>query len=372
MKLKKDFHPRLFGFAGFSGAGKTTLIEKLIAAMKDFRIGYIKHDAHRFEMDLAGKDTYRQYQAGAEIVFINDPEHFCLQAKGESFTLEKEYFKDCDLVIAEGHKYSDHAKFLFLDEAGQAFEEFNSGKIKNVMAVIYLQEGQARPSGIPAFHRDDLASIIAFMRKRILCSIESVELCGLILAGGHSSRMGQDKSLLQYHDRPQAQYLFDLLTAVKVKPFLSCREEQREHKELNQLRAIPDRFINFGPLGGILSAMVSQPDKAWLVIACDLPLVTEEKVLELISARDPLKQATACFNHERKQYEPLFAIYEPGIFSRMLHFLGEGMSCPQKVLFNSSVKTLPLETQAHLENANTPEDYARLMKVLQVKSQREF
>ena len=75
MKLKNNFHPRLFGFAGFSGSGKTTLIEKLIVQMKNqFVIGYIKHDAHHFSIDHQGKDTFRQYAAGAQVVFINDPE----------------------------------------------------------------------------------------------------------------------------------------------------------------------------------------------------------------------------------------------------------------------------------------------------------
>src|SRR5665648_817554 len=99
MKLKNNFHARLFGFAGFSGSGKTTLIEKLIDQMKIYLIGYIKHDAHHFSYDHEGKDTFRQYAAGAQIVFINDPVHFALQVKGPCFTLEKEFFKDCDLVF---------------------------------------------------------------------------------------------------------------------------------------------------------------------------------------------------------------------------------------------------------------------------------
>jgi molybdopterin-guanine dinucleotide biosynthesis protein A len=365
MKLKKDFHPRLLGFAGISGAGKTTLIEKIIKTMKDFSIGYIKHDAHKFEIDHPGKDSYRQYHAGAQMVYINDSEHFCLQGRGQSYSLEKEYFKDSDFVLVEGHKYSDHPKFLFLDPEGKALGEYREGKITHVLGFIQLEETQECPEELPAFHRDDVAGVIDFIKKHFLCSTPP-ELCGLILTGGRSQRMGTDKSLIHYHNKPQARYLYELVETFGMKTFLSCRKEQLDRQELSHLPSITDRFIDFGPLGGILSAMTSYPDKAWLVIACDLPLITFDKIQELIEARNYLKQATAYFNEERKQFEPLFAIYEPRIYSRMLHFLGEGVTCPQKVLFNSSIKKLSLKSQGQLENANTPEDHTRILQALEV------
>lgn len=368
MKLKKNFHPRLCGFAGFSGSGKTTLIEKIIRTMQEYNIGYIKHDAHKFEMDHSGKDTYRQYHAGARMVYINDPDHFSFQVRGNSYSLEKEYFKDCDFVLVEGHKYSDHPKLLLLDLEGRALQEYREGKISNVLGVILLERSQAGPEELPAFHRDDVSLIIEFLKKNILDLEKSPELHGLILTGGQSQRMGTDKSLLHYHGKPQASYLYEMVESLGIKTFLSCRKEQLARKEFSDLTTITDRFIGFGPLGGILSAMSTDTEKAWLVIACDLPLISVETIRELISARDPLKQATAYFNEERKQFEPLFAVYEPRIYSRMLHFLGEGVNCPQKVLFNSSIKKLSLKNQGHLDNANTPEDQKRILRALETGS----
>lgn len=365
MKLKNNFHPRLFGFAGFSGSGKTTLIEKLIQQMNNYRIGYIKHDAHRFSMDHEGKDTFRQYAAGAQVVYINDPAHFALQVKGQSYNLEKEIFKDCDLVLVEGHKYSNHPKFLLLDDEGLAEKEYQDGKITQVIATISLGPSTQKISDIPSFHRDDVQGIVAFLESKMKASLESVKLHGLVLAGGKSLRMGQDKALIDYHGLPQAKHLLQIMESLGIPGFLSCREDQVTRSGLTDVPVITDRFLDFGPLGGILSAMAQSPDKAWLIIACDLPFVTDEKISELISERDPLKQATAFYNQERKQFEPLFAIYEPSIYSRMLHFLGEGLHCPQKVLFNSSIKKLTLESQSFLENANTPEEKARVLKQLE-------
>lgn len=355
MKLKKDFHHRLFGFAGFSGSGKTTLIEKLIPTLHQYQVGLIKHDAHRFEMDHAGKDTFRFYAAGAAVVFINDPDHHALQVRGESFTLEKEFFKDCSLVIVEGHKYSDHPKFLFLDEEGEAEKEYHAGKITNVLATISTGNEIRVLGELPAFHRNDVEGISSFIEWRVRNSLDKVQLSALVLAGGLSTRMGQDKSLLEYHGKPQARHLYETLTDLGLPAYLSCRKEQ-DREAFRDLKVINDRFIDFGPLGGILSAMTAHPNKAFLVVACDLPLVTGGHIQQLIEQRDPLKQATAFFNSERKMFEPLFAIYEPQIYSRLIHFLGERMTCPQKVLFNSNIKKLELPRQDFLMNVNTPEE----------------
>lgn len=364
MKIKKDFHSRLFGFAGFSGAGKTTLIEKIISRMSErHQIGYVKHDSHKFEMDHPGKDTFRQFKAGASVVYINDRTHYAIQGRGESFNLEREFFKDCDFVIVEGHKYSDHPKFLFLDEDGLAESEFRAGKITSVVGTI-SQDEKYRLDDLPHFHRDNIEGICAFLSSRIEETVQKAELCGLVLAGGQSTRMGQDKSLLRYHRKPQALHLYELLEDLGLKTFLSCRRDQ-ESGHYGEINLINDRFLNFGPLGGILSAMTEHPEKAFLVAACDLPLITKDHIQNLILERDPLRQATAFFNGERKMFEPLFTIYEPHAYSRLMHFLGQRVTCPQKVLFNSSIKRLELPAQDFLFNANTPEEGKAALEFLE-------
>jgi GTPase SAR1 family protein len=60
-------------FVAKSGSGKTTLLEKVIARLKDrgYRVGAIKHDAHRFDIDRPGKDSYRLTAAGADTMVIS-------------------------------------------------------------------------------------------------------------------------------------------------------------------------------------------------------------------------------------------------------------------------------------------------------------
>ncbi len=65
----------VISFVAKSGAGKTTLLEKLIKRLKEhgIRLAVIKHDAHQFDMDKPGKDTWRLTQAGADITAISSP-----------------------------------------------------------------------------------------------------------------------------------------------------------------------------------------------------------------------------------------------------------------------------------------------------------
>jgi len=71
---------KALAFVAKSGSGKTTLLEKVISRLKDrgYRVGAIKHDAHRFDIDRPGKDSYRLTAAGADTMVISSPEKLAL------------------------------------------------------------------------------------------------------------------------------------------------------------------------------------------------------------------------------------------------------------------------------------------------------
>jgi molybdopterin-guanine dinucleotide biosynthesis protein MobB len=103
---------KVVAFVSKSGTGKTTLLEKVIQELKGrgYRVGVIKHDAHRFDIDHPGKDSYRLTAAGADTMLISSPEKLALVRKhAESPPLEElvaTYFSDVDIVITEGFKKS--------------------------------------------------------------------------------------------------------------------------------------------------------------------------------------------------------------------------------------------------------------------------
>jgi molybdopterin-guanine dinucleotide biosynthesis protein MobB len=109
-------HPPAVAFVARSGTGKTTLVEFLIREMRSrgYRIGALKHDAHRFEIDRPGKDSARFTAAGAEVmVLVSNDTVAMVQKPPQRPPLDKllgECFTGLDLVLVEGYKTSDLPK----------------------------------------------------------------------------------------------------------------------------------------------------------------------------------------------------------------------------------------------------------------------
>lgn len=107
---------KVIAFVAKSGTGKTTLVEKVIAELKQrrYRVGAVKHDAHRFEIDHPGKDSYKFSAAGADTVLLSSPDKLALIRKhAESPSIEELldiYFTDEDIVLTEGFKKSSLPK----------------------------------------------------------------------------------------------------------------------------------------------------------------------------------------------------------------------------------------------------------------------
>ncbi|MBR1657788.1 MAG: molybdopterin-guanine dinucleotide biosynthesis protein B [Synergistaceae bacterium] len=97
----------IFSITAWSGAGKTTFIEHLIPELKrrNLRTAVIKHDAHDFDIDKEGKDTFRFTQAGAEIVSITSRTHAAFMENRYVPLAEiLRYIHDVDVIIVEGFK----------------------------------------------------------------------------------------------------------------------------------------------------------------------------------------------------------------------------------------------------------------------------
>lgn len=117
----------VFSFVGSSGSGKTTFIEKLIPILvsKGFKVGAIKHDAHKFQLDKPGKDSFRMKAAGASIVAIAaaDKMGIIRTFPDRELTLEEiivRWFNNMDIIITEGYKKSSIPKFeIYRKENGK-------------------------------------------------------------------------------------------------------------------------------------------------------------------------------------------------------------------------------------------------------------
>ena len=180
---------------------------------------------------------------------------------------------------------------------------------------------------------------------------------GLLLAGGCSRRMGKDKSSIRYAGATQPAHIAELLRSRCAEIFLSLRKGQRNATGLGNLNVVHDRGESAGPLVGILSAMTEHPEAAWLVIACDLPLLDGPSLDNLLALRDPTKIATAYRSSHDGKPEPLCAIYEAHARLVLEDFFTNGIRCPRKILIETDPLLLNPVSPRALDNVNTPEDY---------------
>ncbi len=354
-----EVHPFELAFSGFSGAGKTTLLEKLVPMLAPLRLGYLKSDAHRVAMDREGKDTFRLAQAGCDQVGIQS-EGISAQIFREGSPLRdwKLRMSENDAVLLEGFRDTAIPKILVLDHAGKAFRAFEEGRFQSVQAIVYPD--QAPLCDLPVFHRDDVESLAEFVKQFWASRIPKVR--GLVLAGGQSRRMGSDKASLRYHGATQAAWALSLLSESGLDPVVSRAFGQEAPEGVSSQALLYDRFVDFGPLGGILTAMESDPQAAWLVVGCDLPFVNRSVLENLIGDRDPHQNATVYLDSEDCFPEPMLSLWEPKSRLRALEFLGLGHRCPRKVLINSRVKLLPSPGGRILFNANTPGDREEVLR----------
>jgi molybdopterin-guanine dinucleotide biosynthesis protein A len=185
-------------------------------------------------------------------------------------------------------------------------------------------------------------------------------LYGLVLAGGHSRRMGYDKAQLRHPDgRTLARRSYELLKeAGCAEAFLSLRFDQEiphgcEHSPV--LRDPPEESC--GPLAGIVSAMRSWPGVDWLVVACDLPRLDLRTLTTLVAQRRENESFLAFRSSADGLPEPLCAIYGRDSRRVLEEALARDFRCPRKILIQQQCRLLNADDSRALENANTPSDW---------------
>jgi len=185
----------------------------------------------------------------------------------------------------------------------------------------------------------------------------------LVACGGQSSRMGTDKSMLQYYGKPQCYHVYELLQPLCQKVFISCKAEKAGGIE-NGYNIIPDNneFDNIGPMATLLSGFTKFPEKNTLLIGCDYPFIT---AAELVQFATFCKDAPAAFyNEAANMYEPLLAWYPAASFALLkeMHKVGQ-FSLQHFLNNNNAVKYYPVGKNAIL-SVDTHEDFVKVSRML--------
>ena len=155
---------------GRKNAGKTSLIERLLPELlaRGRRVATIKHDAHDFEIDLPGKDTWRHRQAGSGTTIISSSSKIAMvrltEREAEVEELLKFVDRSYDLVLVEGLRRSPLPKILVHRQELPAEQPHLLGE---VWAVVSDGEPEVEPSA-PRFRLDHVADLADLIERRLL------------------------------------------------------------------------------------------------------------------------------------------------------------------------------------------------------------
>ena len=189
-------------------------------------------------------------------------------------------------------------------------------------------------------------------------------LLGLVLAGGRSTRMRTDKAALLYGGRSQLERAMALIAPHVGRAFVSVRAEQGAEPLRARFPQIPDTHENLGPIAGLLAAQSRHPEAAWLVLACDLPLLDEATLRHLVRARAPQRTATAYRSSHDGLPEPLCAIWEPRSAVQLAAYVASGRQCPRRFLLGADTHLIDEPNPGALDNINTPDEYRSVMTAI--------
>ncbi|MEA5461039.1 NTP transferase domain-containing protein [Arcicella sp. LKC2W] len=186
--------------------------------------------------------------------------------------------------------------------------------------------------------------------------MNKISFSALILSGGLSSRMGEEKRLIHYHGKTQEQYLFDLLNSYCSDVYVSINQNQTTNLPHIQDLDLPIK----SPMVGILSAFQKNPNMAWLVVACDMPFVDKKTIEFILQHRKPEKYATAFENPEEHFPEPLLTIYEPKIYPNLQEAVNQGKKSPMKILQSLDIELIKNFDFQWIKNINTVEERIKM------------
>jgi molybdopterin-guanine dinucleotide biosynthesis protein A len=190
-------------------------------------------------------------------------------------------------------------------------------------------------------------------------------LYGLVVCGGKSSRMGQDKSLLDYHGKPQRYHLYEMLRPLCERVFISCNSSQKP--------AIPSEYdvlvdeteyADIGPMGALLTAFRHYPDAGFLVVGCDYPYIQSIHLQKLIEVSVQSIFATSYYNIEANIYEPLLSVYQSNIKSKLIENFRLNKYSLQSILKEVNADIIVPENSMIIKSIDTAEEYENVVKQL--------
>ncbi|MGE5703089.1 MAG: molybdenum cofactor guanylyltransferase [Clostridia bacterium] len=187
-------------------------------------------------------------------------------------------------------------------------------------------------------------------------------VCGVILAGGQSRRMGRRKELLTWNEGTMIEHLVESITSLAIPCLVVTNEPDLlpdtvcHHPDV---QVNPDEVQPCGPLGGIITAFRKRREGKLLLLSCDLPFVDREELERFFTYQSSIKQWDAILAQSDGKIHPLFGFYHRRTQPAWEHAYEQSQYRLMDTINKLAVHFLPaglLGTWATF-NANTPDEY---------------
>ena len=305
----------------------------------------VKHDAHGVQIDRPGKDSDRLFRAGADVA-LRSPDESVARWHGSAAPDLAESLKQLaarhDIVLVEGHKLTRLPKLWLLREG----EDSPPEDVEQVVGVLHWGSG-----------RVDEACELAV--ERLAAAWAGRPILGGVLVGGRSLRMGRPKQLLDHGGRTIVEGVVRSLESAVDRVVLLGDGEVPQG--LADHGRIPDPPGLAGPAAGLLAALRWCPHAAWLMVSCDLSLLSHGAIRWLLEQRRPGRWAILP-KPAGGTVEPLCAVYEPQALPLLERLLDRGHGAPRRLA--GSIKVAcpqpPDDLASQWRGVNTPEEWEEI------------
>ncbi len=289
---------------------------------------------------------------------------------GKYFFLKKT-FSQAHRILA---KSSQNNHWIVVDEVGKlelnnmGFEPALSNLIKHVqkktnqklMLVIrdYLLNQCIKKYNLKQANIIDTAYLIKLTKPQ--------NTIGLVMCGGNSMRMGTDKSLLTYFQKPQRYHIYDMLQQICDTAFISCNQTQVGNMQPGYNFIVDSqKYLGAGPLTGLLSAFEKFPNNDFLVVGCDYPFINLNDLKNLISVGKKQSIASCLSNHQQpKHYEPLLALYKSSCSNMLFKMFSAGQHSLNQFLIQVNANQIITTNPKATHSINTMEEFLTITNQL--------
>lgn len=182
---------------------------------------------------------------------------------------------------------------------------------------------------------------------------EKRNITGIILTGGKSTRMGTDKGLVLFNEKPFVEHIIEALKPLADEIILVGNN--KEYDSFN-LKRVDDLIENAGPLAGLYTGLKHSKTEANLVLSCDVPLISSAVLKQLIAVNEEGFDMVQVQSQDKTM--PLIALYKKHCLHSCLRLLNSGERRLRLLANELKYKTIVLESdfEKHTANINTKKE----------------